>query len=78
MSAELFDHIAQFVKEVGGPTAVSFGLMAILWKQTGILKGIQESLDRLHDAVTGRKDSPFDDKVPPSLRAPRPARSHQG
>lgn len=83
MSLELFDHIAQFVKEVGGPTAVSIGLMVILFQQTSILKGIRQTLERLHDAVVraecpliARKDSPSNDKADPKVYPGRPALGH--
>jgi hypothetical protein len=76
MSTELFDHIATFIKDIGGPTAISFGLLYILQQQTSILKGIRESLDRLHDAVSGRKDSPSHDTTPPKVGSSRPVLGH--
>lgn len=47
MSVELFNAIVQAVKEVGGPVVMSIGLLVLLWQQTGHLKGIRDSLDRL-------------------------------
>jgi hypothetical protein len=64
-----FKALFEAVQTIGLPGVLCLGLTVILYQQTGVLKQIRDSIDRLHDTVVGRQ------KVSPSDAPLREARS---
>lgn len=69
-----FKALVDAVQAIGLTGVVCLGLIAILYQQTGVLKQIRDSIDRLHDTVLGRQKVSAEDA--PSHKAHSPVRPH--
>ena len=74
-----FKALVDAVQAIGLPGVVCLGLIAILYQQTGVLKQIRDSIDRLHDTVLGRQKVSAEDaptrKTHPPIRTNTAVRS---
>ena len=48
---DLIQLIVGAVQSIGFPQVISLGLLAVIWQQTGVLKGIRDCLDQMHDTL---------------------------
>jgi hypothetical protein len=48
---EFIKPLVEAVQSIGFPQVISLGLIAVLWQQTGVLKGIRSCLDQMHETL---------------------------